>query len=503
MGTKTQQRSGQVRTFQTSFIIPVLEVPLSFMPSSQSHPPVPRRPYGRAIKNSRLPKDVPILGLGCSSFSTFFWTRAEQEALLMTSGSASTSTPNQQWTADGIDKNHPKVREWIETILYAVRDCGITLLDTAPWYGHGTSEVVIGWAMEELLLSSANKSESGVDRADLIINTKVGRYEADPARQFDFSKETTILSVERSLKRMKCQYIDVLQLHDPEFAPSLETLLQETIPAMMECRKRGYCKALGMTGYPLVTQYQILQRSKELVVGFDDDHDSIIWDQSLTYGHYNLVNTTLFTQPMPPTIPTTTTSNNKDTEDTRNDAETPQQYPSFADYCQRHAIGLLAAAPLNMGLLTNTVLPDWHPASNDLKEACAEAASICTNEFHVDIATLAIVFALAKSQVPCTILGMKNVEQVRASYQVAMRFAAAVSVSSDNNMTTTTQNDNNMLQQVLTEQEYKAWKRIKNPDDGPFATVWKNGSHTWDSVQGAKKFWQQVVGQEQTDWHWQ
>jgi aryl-alcohol dehydrogenase-like predicted oxidoreductase len=112
--------------------------------------------------------------------------------------------------------------------------------------------MVIGWAMERL-------DESIIPRDSLTLNTKVGRYESDQIKQFDFSYDTTLMSVQRSLTRMKCLYINVLQLHDPEFSPTLEILLEETIPAMLECRKRGYCKALGMTGYPLEVQHQILQ----------------------------------------------------------------------------------------------------------------------------------------------------------------------------------------------------------------------------------------------------
>ena len=58
----------------------------------------------------------------------------------------------------------------------------MTLLDTAPWYGHGTSEVVVGWALQELL------RDNQIQRNDLTINTKIGRYEADLTRQFDFSR---------------------------------------------------------------------------------------------------------------------------------------------------------------------------------------------------------------------------------------------------------------------------------------------------------------------------
>jgi aryl-alcohol dehydrogenase-like predicted oxidoreductase len=143
-----------------------------------------------------------------------------------------------------LEKSHCRVQEWIRAIEYAVLEAGITLLDTAPWYGHGTSEVVIGWAMEEL----SNKDKNFL-RENLTINTKVGRYEADPSKQFDFSAAATLESVQRSLQRLQCcGYIDVLQLHDPEFSPSMELLFQETIPTMLKCQERGWCRALGMTG---------------------------------------------------------------------------------------------------------------------------------------------------------------------------------------------------------------------------------------------------------------
>ena len=103
--------------------------------------------------------------------------------------------------------------------------------------------------------SSTSNTISSFFRDDIIINTKIGRYEAEPTKQFDYSYETMIHSVERSLQRMKCQYINVLQLHDLEFLfhdnNKMDILLMETIPAMIKCQKRGYTRALGMTGYPL------------------------------------------------------------------------------------------------------------------------------------------------------------------------------------------------------------------------------------------------------------
>ena len=194
---------------------------------------IPKRPFGSIYDNSNLRSSVSIVGLGCSSFSTFFWSDDDWDGV----------SP-EKWSVESLEKSHCRVQEWIRAIEYAVLEAGITLLDTAPWYGHGTSEVVIGWAMEEL----SNKNTKFL-RESFTINTKVGRYEADPKQQFDFSAAATLASVQRSLQRLQCAgYIDVLQVHDPEFAPSIELLFQETIPTMLQCQERGWCRALGMTG---------------------------------------------------------------------------------------------------------------------------------------------------------------------------------------------------------------------------------------------------------------
>lgn len=198
---------------------------------------MPKRPFGSLFDKKDLPADISIVGLGCSSFSTFFWSKDDSAA-------ANATKDESIWTVDNLQKDHPRVQEWIQTIHYSITKAGVTLLDTAPWYGHGVSEVVIGWAIHEL-------HRSGFRRETILINTKVGRYEADPAKQFDFTRVATIQSVQRSLERMNCDYIDVLQLHDPEFAPSLDVLIEETIPAMLLCQEKGWCRALGMTGTSL------------------------------------------------------------------------------------------------------------------------------------------------------------------------------------------------------------------------------------------------------------
>jgi aryl-alcohol dehydrogenase-like predicted oxidoreductase len=446
--------------------------------------------------NPRLPATVPIVGLGCSSFSTFFWTAAEQDELmnnqdhLRCDNNNSNSNSSSGWTVDTLQRHHPKVQEWIDTIRYAILECGITLLDTAPWYGHGTSEVVIGWALDELLLA---KEEGVVQREDLIITTKVGRYQAALDDQFDYTYDTTLQSVDRSLQRMNLTYVNVLQLHDPEFSPNLQVLLEQTIPAMITCQQQGKCHALGMTGYPLHVQHLIFQRTLDFV---PHDDGKMIWDQALTYGHYNLHDTSLVSQPLSLYTTTTTSTATSSNAATTSAADTTT---FFAQYCQQHGIALLAAAPLSLGLLTPQGPPAWHPASDALNQACHEATRIA-QEHHVDIATLALVVALAHPSIPCTILGMKNVHEVQLATNVANRFHQVKFHHPCHDDDDDSKWLSNILEQVLTKEEFHVWMLLQDPQEGPFAQVWKNGQYQWDGVQQAREFWKQVDGVEYEDW---
>ena len=308
----------------------------------------------------------------------------------------------------------------------------------------------------------------------MIINTKIGRYEADPRHQFDYSREKTLESVQTSLQRLKCQYIDVLQLHDPEFAPSLTQLMTETIPTLLVCRNKGWCKALGMTGYPLEVQYQILQVTLDF---FPPDKDGLsVWDQCLTYGHFNLHNTSLVSQPV-------FKIDNKE-------HSPPVSFAAFVRHCR---MGLLAAAPLSMGLLAHSQPPAWHPASDELKEACAQASKICEAQ-SVDLATIAVVVALADARIPCTILGIKNRHEANLAATIANRFHGVEVLES--------RSQDEILQQILTQNEYKVWKTLSDPNEGPFAGVWKNGAYRWDGIKAARDFWRQMEGTTIDEWQW-
>ncbi len=409
---------------------------------------IPRRAFGDKVKNPSLPASVPIVGVGCSSFANNF---------VQSICDLDPDVSCNQETAHLLPAQHEKVKGWVDTLKHAV-DRGINLLDTAPWYGHGSSEVVIGFTLKEM----------NVDRSQLIINTKIGRYDSEPSRQFDFSYDATIHSVKRSIERMGCEYIDVLQLHDPEFSPSIDLLLEETIPAMLECKKRGWAKALGLTGYPLETQYQILRR-----VGDIDNNGEALFDQTLTYGHFNLHDQSLFSKPV-------------------------ENRRCFVEYCRSKSLAIMAAAPLSMGLLTPNPPPFWHPAPNALKQATRDAAKIAERN-DVDLPTLAILFALAHESIGCTLLGMGCKRDVDCALAVIERYSAieetqiGISGVEDNGNNIRNQ-IRSKLSSVLSTSEKKVLDEILDERNGPFAELWKSGEYAWNGIDEADKFWTKVNG---------
>ncbi|KAK4880367.1 hypothetical protein RN001_008513 [Aquatica leii] len=130
------------------------------------------------------------------------------------------------------------VEQCRETLHKAVK-AGVNFIDTAPYYGYGVSEEVLGQCLK------------GIPREAYYLATKVGRYEADPKVMFDFSAEKTRNSIDTSLKRLGVDYVD-----------SLDTVINETLPVLEEAVKNGKAKFIGVTGYPVSTLSKCINESK-------------------------------------------------------------------------------------------------------------------------------------------------------------------------------------------------------------------------------------------------
>ena len=67
--------------------------------------------------------------------------------------------------------------------------------------------------------------------------------------------------VNKSLNLLGLDYVDIIQVHDCEFAPSLDVILNETLPALEKVKKSGKAKMIGVTGYPIEPLNELIERS--------------------------------------------------------------------------------------------------------------------------------------------------------------------------------------------------------------------------------------------------
>jgi aryl-alcohol dehydrogenase-like predicted oxidoreductase len=123
--------------------------------------------------------------------------------------------------------------EAIATIRSAI-DRGVTLIDTAPAYGFGRSEEIVGRALAE-----------GGLRDKVQIATKVGLGWKDDKLFRDSRPAHIRREIEASLRRLRTDVIDVYQVHWPD----LETRFAETARVMDDLRREGKIRAVGVSNY--------------------------------------------------------------------------------------------------------------------------------------------------------------------------------------------------------------------------------------------------------------
>ncbi|VEN58225.1 unnamed protein product [Callosobruchus maculatus] len=227
---------------------------------------------------------------------------------------------------------------------------GINYIDTAPYYGHGTAEEILGKCLE------------GIPRQAYYLATKVARYEKDPKLMFDFSAEKTRQSIEQSLKRMEVDYIDLIQVHDIDFAPSLDIVLKETLPTLHEFVKAGKAKYIGITGYTCSTLLECIEKS------------TVPISTILNYARLTMIDDTL-----------------------------KEFIPKF----QMKNVGILNAAVHAQGLLTNAGPSDWQAACKEIKDACTQARQHCI-EKGVELGKLALYHSLQQQGPASVLVGMKD-----------------------------------------------------------------------------------------------
>jgi aryl-alcohol dehydrogenase-like predicted oxidoreductase len=135
------------------------------------------------------------------------------------------------WMWGGTDE-----AESIATIRAAF-DHGINIVDTAPVYGFGRSEEIVGKAIE-----------GGRLRSDVLIATKVGLQWDGGKVSRNASRARILQEVEDSLRRLRTDYIDIYQVHWPDPMVTIE----ETAEAMLTLLEQGKIRAIGVSNFSVL-----------------------------------------------------------------------------------------------------------------------------------------------------------------------------------------------------------------------------------------------------------
>lgn len=231
---------------------------------------------------------------------------------------------------------------------------GISFFDCSPYYGPELAEARLGRAL-------AGR------RGNVVLASKAGRY---GLHEFDFSAKRMYASVDESLRRLKTDYLDLLQAHDVEFGDFRE-IVEETVPALRKIQASGKARFIGITGYPT----KLLARIAAAV-----PVDSI-----LSYCHYNLL------------------GNQLDEE--------------LEPFAKRNSVGLINASALHMGVLSESGAPSWHPAPPEVQLAGRRIAGLCAR-YGKSVSATAIRYCLDHLYVSSTLVGMATRAEVLANLEL-------------------------------------------------------------------------------------
>ncbi|MEX0986591.1 MAG: aldo/keto reductase [Bacteroidales bacterium] len=214
------------------------------------------------------------------------------------------------WLWGGADR-----KEALEAIHAAV-DLGVSTIDTAPIYGFGVSEEIVGEAIKgkrnsvELLTKYGMRwvGNKGEFYFDSVMNdgkqVKIYKYAG---------KESVIAECEESLKRLNTDYIDLFQIHWPDST----TPVEETMEAMEILLQQGKIRAAGVCNYDL----QLTQEAAANVLLASNQVP------------YSMV---------------------------RRDIE-----KDLVPWCRGNEVSILAYSPLQRGLLTGKITPDYKFGEGD------------------------------------------------------------------------------------------------------------------------------------------
>lgn len=183
--------------------------------------------------------NVSILGFGCWATSKQGWKDVNQKEAVLT-----------------LEKGFEK---------------GINFFDTAPIYGFGKSEEILGEVFHSV-------------RNEIFIATKTGlRWNEFGKVTHNLKRDSILFEIDNSLKRLKTDYIDLYQIHWPDKS----TPIEETMETLLILKDKGVIKNIGVSNFSLAQleevkheivsvqqQYNLLQNFAEKdILPFCEDNN--------------------------------------------------------------------------------------------------------------------------------------------------------------------------------------------------------------------------------------
>ncbi|MDB5222184.1 MAG: aldo/keto reductase, partial [Chitinophagaceae bacterium] len=220
------------------------------------------------------------------------------------------------WAAGGWMWGGTERNDAIKAIR-AAHDLGVTSIDTAPIYGQGNSEEIVGEAIKDLPRDKVQILTKYGMRWDLAKGDLAFHSADTKGKEIDIykyaGKESVIKECEDSLRRLGTDYIDLYQIHWPDRT----TPIEETMGAVAKLIEQGKVRHAGVCNYNV----QQLAEAREYI--------NIVSNQV----PYSMVK--------------------KDIEE------------DVVPYCLENNISILAYSPLERGLLTGKIKPGHIFAEGD------------------------------------------------------------------------------------------------------------------------------------------
>ena len=263
-------------------------------------------------------------------------------------------------------------------------DLGVTSIDTAPVYGYGHSESIVGKAVKELGRSNVEI----LTKFGFNWKTEKGEYQFpsnDGGKTYAYAgRDGIIQEVEDSLQRLGTDYIDLYQIHRPDAT----TPIEETMEVLKELQDQGKIRAIGMSNHTV----EMMKRAGEVI------------QLASTQSPYSMVYRKIEKDIVP--------------------------------FCLEENVGILGYSPLQRGLLTGKITADYEfkgddhrPNNKFFKEpnrsrtnAFLQKIKPIADERGIPLAQLVINWTVQRPGITAALVGARNAEQAEEN-ALSMSFA--------------------------------------------------------------------------------